>query len=139
MAYEALVVIGFGVILAIVSVALFWAHVKRINAPNKVDPEGTVVVIDDLDAAIAADARDENRKLAARGRKRPRHADKSDFIASASSLAPGTAATGPYGAFVENTRGTGEHSTPGMDEKEFVGTKNVEVRSAGGRYTARVA
>lgn len=45
MAYEELLVISFGIVLSVVSVALFWAHVKRINAPNKADPEGTRVKI----------------------------------------------------------------------------------------------
>lgn len=54
MAYEELVVISFGVVLAILSVALFWTHVQRLNAPNKADPAGTVVEID-LTTAIAED------------------------------------------------------------------------------------
>eukprot|EP00903_Cladosiphon_okamuranus_P009391 g8955.t1 len=65
MAYEALIVIGFGVSLAVVSVALFVAHVKRINAPNRADPSGIVVHID-LGAALAKDEADLNRKLACR-------------------------------------------------------------------------
>lgn len=68
MAYEALIVIGFGVALAVVSVALFCAHVKRINAPNKADPGGTLVDIN-LGAAIALDQAAHDRKLAARGSK----------------------------------------------------------------------
>lgn len=65
MAYEALIVIGFGVSLAVVSVALFVAHVKRINAPNRADPSGIVVHID-LGAALAKDEADRNRKLASK-------------------------------------------------------------------------
>lgn len=66
MAYEALIVIGFGVALAVVSVALFVAHVKRINAPNRADPTGTLVHID-LGAALAKDEATRNRKLSSRG------------------------------------------------------------------------
>lgn len=65
MAYEALIVIGFGVSLAVVSVALFVAHVKRINAPNRADPSGIVVHID-LGSALAKDEATRNRKLASR-------------------------------------------------------------------------
>ena len=65
MAYEALIVIGFGVSLAVVSVALFVAHVKRINAPNRADPSGIVVHID-LGEALAKDEAARNRKLASR-------------------------------------------------------------------------
>lgn len=66
MAYEALIVIGFGIALAVVSVGLFVAHVKRINAPNRADPTGTTVMID-LGAALAKDEAACNRKVAARG------------------------------------------------------------------------
>ncbi|CAM9320936.1 unnamed protein product [Scytosiphon promiscuus] len=66
MAYEALIVIGFGVALAVVSVGLFVAHVKRINAPNKADPTGTVVQIQ-LGTALAKDEAARNRKASARG------------------------------------------------------------------------
>lgn len=65
MAYEALIVIGFGVSLAVVSVALFVAHVKRINAPNRADPTGIVVDID-LGAALAKDEAARNRKASGR-------------------------------------------------------------------------
>lgn len=65
MAYEALVVIGFGVSLAVVSVALFVAHVKRINAPNRADPTGIVVHID-LASALAKDEAARTRKVASR-------------------------------------------------------------------------
>lgn len=74
MAYEALIVIGFGVALAVVSVALFCAHVKRINAPNKADPGGTLVEIN-LGAAIAEDQAAHDRKLAARRSKDLRYRD----------------------------------------------------------------
>lgn len=67
MAYEALIVIGFGVSLAVVSVVLFVAHVKRINAPNRADPTGIVVNID-LGAALAKDEAARNRKAACRRR-----------------------------------------------------------------------
>lgn len=67
MAYEALIVIGFGVSLAVVSVALFVAHVKRINAPNRADPSGIAVHID-LGAALAKDEADRDRKTAGRRR-----------------------------------------------------------------------
>lgn len=66
MAYEALIVVGFGVSLAVVSVALFVAHVKRINAPNRADPAGIIVHID-LGAALAKDEAAQSRKLASRG------------------------------------------------------------------------
>ena len=65
MAYEALIVIGFGVSLAVVSVALFVAHVKRINAPNRADPSGIAVHIH-LGSALAKDEAARNRKLASR-------------------------------------------------------------------------
>ena len=65
MAYEAVIVIGFGVSLAVVSVALFVAHVKRINAPNRADPSGIVVHID-LGSALDKDKAARNRKLASR-------------------------------------------------------------------------
>lgn len=65
MAYEALIVIGFGAALAATSVALFWAHVQRINAPNKADPAGTVVEID-LAPALAKDEDARLRKVAAK-------------------------------------------------------------------------
>lgn len=83
MAYEALIVIGFGFVLAVASVALFWAHVQRINAPNKADPGGTLVEID-LAAAHARDEASRHRKLAARG---SRDARRGDGPASASSFA----------------------------------------------------
>lgn len=86
MAYEALIVIGFGVALAVVSVALFCAHVKRINAPNKADPGGTLVNIS-LGAAIAQDQAAHDRKLAARGSRDLRHRDG---VASSGSLAGST-------------------------------------------------
>ncbi|CAB1101473.1 unnamed protein product [Ectocarpus sp. CCAP 1310/34] len=54
MTYEALIVVVFGVALAVASVALFIAHVKRINAPNRADPAGTLVHVD-LGAALAKD------------------------------------------------------------------------------------
>lgn len=66
MAYEVLIVIGFGVALAVVSVALFVAHVKRINAPNRADPTGTLVHID-LGTALAKDEANRNRKLSSKG------------------------------------------------------------------------
>lgn len=73
MAYEALIVIGFGVALAFTSVALFWAHVQRINAPNKADPGGTTVEID-LAPALAKDEAARLRKFNARGSHRdPRY------------------------------------------------------------------
>lgn len=62
MAYEALVVIGFGIALAFVSVALFCAHVRRINAPNKADPQGTLVKIEGLTSALAGDAAAASRR-----------------------------------------------------------------------------
>lgn len=65
MAYEALVVIGFGVSLAVFSVALFVAHVRHINAPNRTDPSGIVVHID-LGAALAKDEAARIRKAASR-------------------------------------------------------------------------
>ncbi len=65
MAYEALIVIGFGVALAVVSVSLFVAHVKRINAPNRADPAGTVVHIE-LGDALAKDEAARRRKVSGR-------------------------------------------------------------------------
>lgn len=65
MVYEAFIVIGFGAALAATSVALFWAHVQRINAPNKADPAGTVVEID-LAPALAKDEDARLRKVAAK-------------------------------------------------------------------------
>ncbi|CAM9621662.1 unnamed protein product [Hapterophycus canaliculatus] len=69
MAYEALIVIAFGIALAVVSVGLFVAHVKRINAPNRADPTGTSVKID-LGVALAKDEAARNRKVAERERSR---------------------------------------------------------------------
>lgn len=86
MAYEALIVIGFGVALAVLSVALFCAHVKRINAPNKADPGGTLVDIN-LGPAIAEDQAAHDRKLAARKSKDLRYRD---VVASSGSLAGST-------------------------------------------------
>lgn len=86
MAYEALIVIGFGVALAVVSVTLFCAHVKRINAPNKADPGGTLVNIN-LGPAIAADQAAHDRKLAARRSKDLRYRDA---VASSGSPAGST-------------------------------------------------
>lgn len=81
MAYEALIVVGFGVALAVVSVALFFAHVKRINAPNKADPGGTLVDIN-LGAAIALDQAAHDRKLAAKGSKDLRYRDAAAYAVS---------------------------------------------------------
>lgn len=92
MAYEALIVIGFGVALAVVSVALFCAHVKRINAPNKADPGGTLVSIN-LGAAIAQDKAAHDRK-AARGSKDLRYRDA---VASSDLLAGSTLGVGELG------------------------------------------
>lgn len=55
MVKEELIVISFGIVLAVTSVALFWAHVRRINAPNKADPQGTLVEIKGLGAALGDD------------------------------------------------------------------------------------
>lgn len=88
MAYEALIVIGFGVALAVTSVALFWAHVKRINAPNKADPEGTLVEID-LGGAIAEDEAARMRKVASTRSKDLRRGGAALFSSSVEELTSG--------------------------------------------------
>lgn len=70
MANEALIVIGFGVALAVSTVSLFWAHVRRINAPNKVDPRGTLVEIADLSTALKHDRAAAARKRSGSSRSR---------------------------------------------------------------------
>lgn len=70
MAYEEFVVIGFGVVLAVLSVSIFGAHVRRINAPNKGDPGGSRVAIH-LAAAIAQDEAARRTKMA-KGKDIPR-------------------------------------------------------------------
>ena len=76
MAHEYLIVIGFGVALAVVSVSLFLSHVKRISAPNKADPAGTLVSID-LAAALAEDQITAQRKATAKRSKASNRIDVS--------------------------------------------------------------
>lgn len=103
MAYEALIVIGFGVTLAVVSVALFWAHVKRINAPNKADPQGMPVEIDlqnaiAIDAARAAASAAHKTAISVRSKKHNRRcaaasATSSDYAAASSAFTLGTSSS----------------------------------------------
>lgn len=78
MAYEAQIVISFGITLAVASVYLFLSHVKRISSPNKADPEGTLVGVD-LNAALAEDEVARQRKATA---KRSRACRRSDVAAN---------------------------------------------------------
>lgn len=74
MAYEAQIVISFGITLAVASVYLFLAHVKRISSPNKADPEGKQVRVD-LTAALAEDEVARQRKATAKSSRASRRSD----------------------------------------------------------------
>ncbi|CAM9837984.1 unnamed protein product, partial [Ectocarpus sp. 6 AP-2014] len=142
MTYEALIVIGFGVALAVASVALFVAHVKRINAPNRADPAGTLVHVD-LGAALAKDeAAAAAREAAGRnnsGRRSTREDNSAGCSGDAFALQPNGAARRRKRPSVETANRCSEGSQ--QETAAAVGTQQPadtqQAREAGtSSYTA---
>ncbi|CAN0102551.1 unnamed protein product, partial [Ectocarpus fasciculatus] len=135
MAYEALIVIGFGVALAIASVALFVAHVKRINAPNRADPAGTLVLVD-LSAALAKDEAAAAAREAAGRNNGGRRGTSEDSSAGCSGDA---FALQPNGAARRRRRPSGETANRSPEEGSQETAAAVGTQPADTQHQAREA